>query len=213
MLSKFVLLSHEIRHVLSYDICLTSCRACIKYLKEIILPPPILSLCLHTVYEDRIGKTLSEKLASSYETINEKIKETNEKNVSIPDEIDQNYKSFNETINEKIKETNEKNVSIPDEIDQNNKSFKDVVRKNIPAASTPPNMREIITEDRNEQLIRGRERKRRAMNVIIHGVNESTEEDKEYVKELSIPSQLYVWEKILIPINAGRSRSNLNIAR
>ena len=111
-------------------------------------------------FEDRIDKTFSEKLASAYETINEKIKETNEKNVSIPDEIDHNYKSF-----------------------------KDVVKKNMPAASTPPSMREIITEDRNEQLVRERERKRRATNVIIHGVNESTEEDKhtndkEYVKEL-----------------------------
>ena len=80
-------------------------------------------------FEDRIDKTLSEKLESAYETINEKIKETNEKNVSIPDEIDQNYKSF-----------------------------KDVVKKNIPAASTPPNMREIITEDRNEQLVQEREK-------------------------------------------------------
>ena len=77
-------------------------------------------------FEVRIDKTLSEKLESAYETINEKLKETNEKNVSIPDEIDQNYKSF-----------------------------KDVVKKNIPAASTPPNMREIINENRNEQLVQG----------------------------------------------------------
>ena len=70
----------------------------------------------------------------------------------------------------------------------------------FPAASTPPSMREIITEDRNEQL--------------VHGVNESTEEDKDtndkgYVKELLEniglnvdPESIVRLGKILIPINA-----------
>ena len=68
-----------------------------------------------------------------------------------------------------------------------NKSFKDALSKNIPATAIP-NFKQVISDERNNQLIQEKERKRRSTNIIIHGVEEKTENvsesDEKYIKDL-----------------------------
>ena len=94
--------------------------------------------------------------------------------------------NIRQNLQEKMKETIVTNtiVEIPDKM---NESFKNALTKNLPS-TTVPDFQQVISEERNNQLIQEKERKRRAMNIIIHGVAEDTENnadsDKKYVKEL-----------------------------
>ena len=84
-----------------------------------------------------------------------------------------------ENLQENIKETNKTIVEIPEKMNQ---TFKSVLTKNIP--NTPsPNLKEVILEERNNQLVQDRERKRRATNVIIHGVKEESENIVNLIKK------------------------------
>ena len=61
--------------------------------------------------------------------------------------------------------------------------------ENIPLANAATNFKLIINESRNEQVVQGRERKLRAANIIIHGVQEVLTEyghsnDHEFINAL-----------------------------
>ena len=96
-------------------------------------------------------------------------------------------KDLSEKLSEKmaqaLEKINDKLTTIPEKIDQNYESFKDVVVRKENTTVPTANFKEIMTEERNEQLVQDRERKRRAMNVIIHGVPEEGN-DKSYVEDL-----------------------------
>ena len=88
-----------------------------------------------------------------------------------------------------MNETNDSIINMPEKL---NESFKNTLTKNL-SPSTVPNFKDVMCEERNKQLVQDRERKRRAMNIIIHGVNEvesgegelsGKESDKQYVNEL-----------------------------
>ena len=92
-------------------------------------------------------------------------------------------------LNEKMKETNDSIINMPEKL---NESFKNALTKNLPAGPVT-NFKDVMCEERNKQLVQDRERKRRAMNIIIHGVNEvasgegeldGKEYDKKYVDDL-----------------------------
>ena len=70
-------------------------------------------------------------------------------------------------------------VKIPEEINQNCKTFKDALAQNIPSATTTVDLKRIINETRNKELVQERERKLRSLNIIIHGANEETENGKD----------------------------------
>ena len=74
---------------------------------------------------------------------------------------------------------------LPEKITENCKTFKDTLTENIPSTSTAKDLRDSMKETRNEQLVQERERKLRASNIIIHGVDEkegnSKEKDEEFI--------------------------------
>ena len=74
---------------------------------------------------------------------------------------------------------------LPEKITENCKTFKDTLTENIHSTSTAKDLRDCMKETRNEQLVQERERKLRASNIIIHGVDEkegnSKENDEEFI--------------------------------
>ena len=70
-------------------------------------------------------------------------------------------------------------TNIPEKVNENCKSFKDVLMGNIPHSNATTNFKSIINESRNEQLVQERERKLRATNIIIHGVQEFPHENED----------------------------------
>ena len=67
-------------------------------------------------------------------------------------------------------------ATIPDKINENYTTFKDALTQNLPTTNTATNIKDIIKEERNEQLVQERERKLRVANIIIHGIHESNEQ-------------------------------------
>ena len=64
-------------------------------------------------------------------------------------------------------------VKIPEEINPNCKTFKDTLLTNkIPPSSAVMDLKIVLNRNRNDQLVQEAERKRRAQNLIIHGVQE-----------------------------------------
>ena len=64
-------------------------------------------------------------------------------------------------------------VKIPEEINSNCKTFKDTLLTNkIPSSSAVTDLKIVLNRNRNDQLVQEAERKRRAQNLIIHGVQE-----------------------------------------
>ena len=82
-------------------------------------------------------------------------------------------------------------VSIPDKIDENYKSFKDVLAKNQPRDTTITSIREVIKEDHNEKLIQERERKLRAANIIVHGVKEAEIDTEKETRDTEFVNSLF----------------------
>ena len=70
-------------------------------------------------------------------------------------------------------------VKIPEEINENCKTFKEVLTQNIPPAKTTVGLRRVINETRNKELVQEREMKLRLLNIIIHGAKEEPENGKE----------------------------------
>lgn len=90
-------------------------------------------------------------------------------------------------IDNKLSQVNDQVKSIagiPETVNENYKSFKDVLKNNLPSTNNESNIRVIMNENRNEQLVQERERRLRASNIIVHGVNESEQDDKDYVSLL-----------------------------
>ena len=89
-----------------------------------------------------------------------------------------------QSLQEKVKEANKTIVDIPTKM---NESFKHALTKNLPATNIP-DFKQVLSDERNSQLVQEREKKRRATNIIIHGVHEAAEnksqQDKQYVKDL-----------------------------
>ena len=64
-------------------------------------------------------------------------------------------------------------VKIPEEINSNCKTFKDTLLTNkIPSSSAVTDLKIVLNRNRNDQLVQEAERKRRAQNLIIHGLQE-----------------------------------------
>ena len=135
-----------------------------------------------SINESMTGRNLTGKNPALLEDLmDKKLKMFEEK---IDKVVTSKLSSACENLQQNIKETNKTIVEIPEKMNQ---SFKSVLTKNIP--NTPsPNLKQVILEERNNQLVQDRERKRRATNVIIHGVKEDSENitksDEKYVKEL-----------------------------
>ena len=71
-------------------------------------------------------------------------------------------------------------VKIPEEINSNCETFKDALTNNIPSSSAVSDLKIVLNRNRNDQLVQEAERKRRAQNLIIHGVQEvDAEKQKE----------------------------------
>ena len=70
-------------------------------------------------------------------------------------------------------------VKIPEEINSNCKTFKDALTNNIPSSSAVSDLKIVLNRNRNDQLVQEAERKRRAHNLIIHGVQEVDAERKK----------------------------------
>ena len=70
-------------------------------------------------------------------------------------------------------------VKIPEEINQNCKTFKEALTQNMPSTPPPTDLKKVINETRNKELVQERERKLRSLNIIIHGVKEDVENVKE----------------------------------
>ena len=70
-------------------------------------------------------------------------------------------------------------TNILEKVNENCKSFKDVLMENIPHSNATTNFKSIINESRNEQLVQEMERKLRATNIIIHGVQEFLPENED----------------------------------
>ena len=64
-------------------------------------------------------------------------------------------------------------VKIPEEINLNCKTFKDALTINIPSTSTVTDLKVVLNQNRNDQLVQEAERKRRAQNLIIPGSEKS----------------------------------------
>ena len=69
-----------------------------------------------------------------------------------------------------------------------NKTYAETIKGNLQtggqATGTPEEIREIMNQTRNDNLVQDRERKLRPKNVIIHGVQENgTEADEGFVKD------------------------------
>ena len=69
-------------------------------------------------------------------------------------------------------------------MNENYKSFKDAIKNNLPSTNNASNIRVIMNENQNEQLMQYRERRLRACNIVVHGVNEGEQDDKDYVSLL-----------------------------
>ena len=98
-----------------------------------------------------------------------------------------------------LEEVNKNNTMLSDKLNEVikvNKSYAEAARNIDQTASTEPvtsmntDFRKIIKDEKNEQLAEENDKKRRACNLILHGVTESqnNEEvkklDEEYVKLL-----------------------------
>ena len=96
-------------------------------------------------------------------------------------------------IDEKLSALNSKfeNIgNIPEEINQNYMSFKEVLTKSMPSTSAASNLKSVMTEAKNKELVEDREKKLRSQNIIIHGVKDDAdnaqaqkENDKKFVEE------------------------------
>ena len=81
-------------------------------------------------------------------------------------------------------------TNIPEKVNENCKSFKYVLMENIPRSNATTNFKSIINESRNEQLVQERERKLRATNIIIHGVQEFLPENED-IKDAEFINALF----------------------
>ena len=71
-------------------------------------------------------------------------------------------------------------VKIPEEINSNCETFKDALTNNIPSSSAVSDLKIVLNRYRYDQLVQEAERKRRAQNLIIHGIQEvDAEKQKE----------------------------------
>ena len=114
-------------------------------------------------------KQLTDLVATKFEEVEKSLK------LSILTEVDKCNKKFEEKIEEV--------VSI-------NKSYAESVTNtegssttNRPAVTSPPDFRSIIREEENEKLADETDKKRRACNIIVHGVAVSTSDDKDQAKQ------------------------------
>ena len=111
--------------------------------------------------KEEINKNLTDKLTKAFEKFNEKL-------TGIPEKIDQNYKSFADSVANLATKTKAPEAVAPST-----------------NAKTPEvnDFRAIINEQRNMELNEANEKKARVANIIIHGVTESINTDKEEAKK------------------------------
>ena len=152
---------------------------------------------------ERVKNKLTRKqcnMANKSTQLSETNNDINE-DTSKPYDIDSKFQQFSATILDKVTQIIDDKLShvgdqfqtiatIPEKLNENYKTFKDVLSQNIPTQHEISNIKELMVEERNEQLVQERERKLRAANIIIHGVNEAPDsqatelDDQEYVTAL-----------------------------
>ena len=79
-------------------------------------------------------------------------------------------------------------VKIPEDINSNCKTFKNPLTNNIPSTSAVTDLKIVLNQSRNDQLVQEAESKRRAQNLIIHGVKEVDAENQKEKDENFITS-------------------------
>ena len=129
-----------------------------------------------------------EKISNDTCSIFEKVIEDKLEKIQkrIDETIADKFNNICSSIQEKIGEASNKMETIPKKV---NESFKEVLQKNnARPLGTTPKIQDVMSQERNRQLVQESERKRRAMNIIIHGVKEESEaevqHDKKYVEDL-----------------------------
>ena len=105
----------------------------------------------------------------------------------IEQRINQTIKENVETIGKRIEDSFSNNIKQLES--KTEKSFANVVKENFKEhQNTPPNLRDIIKEARNEEQKEVKDKKNRRNNIIIHGANdidsgneeENIKHDKEF---------------------------------
>ena len=101
--------------------------------------------------------------------------------------VGKNLKDF---LSKEVSENNKKINEKLDQVMKENRSYAESVKNIAPQSGeilhkpiASLNLRTIIKETRNEELVEESEKKQRACNIIIHGVEENAATDKEEAKE------------------------------
>ena len=90
-------------------------------------------------------------------------------------------------MHSKLSQVNDEFKSIAgilETMNENYKSFKDALKNNLSSTNNTSDIKVIMNKNRDEQLLQERERKLRASNIVIQGVNEGKQEDKDYISLL-----------------------------
>ena len=111
---------------------------------------------------------LTELMSSKFEEIEKNLKE------SILKEVDTCNRKFEEKLNEVVTMNKTYAESL-----SNLEGSTVVEQQQLP----PPDLRSIIREEQNEQLADETDKKRRACNFVIHGVEENTNSNKDEAKQ------------------------------
>ena len=175
--------------------------------------------------EEERMKQLAKNQSLVITQLRKKAKETNttvskgEKKVSFDEnalatkDIDKKLEKFTSNILEQVTHIVETKLSvltklenIPQEITDNCNSFKAALTKTNPRDE----LKLVMTESKNDELLQQRERKLRSCNIIIHGVEEekenSTETDEQFVTEFL--SALGVNQEPKSTVRLGRAENN-----
>ena len=102
-------------------------------------------------------------------------------------------------------------MKILEEINSNCKTFNDALTNNIPSSSAVTDLKIVLNRNRNDQLVQEAERKRRAQNLIIHGIQEVDAEKQKENYENFITSFLRVLGVETAPksiVRLGKAETN-----
>ena len=106
------------------------------------------------------------------------------------EKLDQVEKTLKESLLAQVNENHKRIEEKLNEVMKQNKSYADVVKKleivgdSLPKPPENADLRSIIKEAKNEQLAEESDKKLRACNIILHGVNEAMSNDKHEAKKI-----------------------------
>ena len=113
-----------------------------------------------------------------------------DENALVSKEIDKKLENFSTSLLESVTKLVDTKLgalttltTIPQEISENCNTFKEVLTRNVPREE----IKSVMMESKNDELVQQRERKLRSCNIIIHGVEDQKEEgaesDKKFISE------------------------------